>query len=253
MTEDTKGNGTLIARAYGELKNDIIRGRLTPHEKLRVEHLKRDYGVSGGTLREALTMLMADRLVEAEGQRGFRVKAISPEDLLDLNRIRVLLEQEAIRQAVEHGDEAWEATVVTAFHLLNKTTRAFAENREDQTLFEQWEERHRAFHLALFSAAPSEWLRYFLAMAYQQYERYRHLFLEMAKTTYKGRDAHGEHAAILDAVLTRDGDLAARLIKDHISRSIAEWAEYFEQVGKVAPGKGTPPAAARKGKGRPAS
>lgn len=249
MTDDAKG-GTLIARAYSELKADIIRGRLTPHEKLRVEHLKRDYGVSGGTLREALTMLMADRLVEAEGQRGFRVKAISPEELIDLNRIRVLLEKEAIKQSVEHGDEEWEAGVVTAFHLLSRTTRAFAENPDDSLVLEQWEERHRAFHLALIAASPSDWLRYFLAMAYQQYERYRHLFLEVAKSTYKGRDPHAEHAAIMDAVLMRDGELAAKLIEEHVSRSIEEWAEYFEKAGMVVPpASGTGRAkAARKGR-----
>ena len=235
MNDETKG-GTLIAKAYNELKADIIRGRLTPHEKLKVEHLKRDYGVSGGTLREALTMLMADRLVESEGQRGFRVKAISPDELIDLNRIRVLLEKEAIRQAVEHGDEEWEAAVVTSFHLLTKTTRAFAANPSDVSLLEQWEERHRAFHLALVSASPSGWLQYFLHMAYQQYERYRHLFLEVAQLTYKDRNPQAEHTDIVDAVLARDGDLAARLTEEHISRSIDEWAEYFEKSGMVAPG-----------------
>lgn len=252
MTDDAKG-GTLIARAYNELKEDIIRGRLTPHSKLRVEHLKRDYGVSGGTLREALTMLMADRLVESEGQRGFRVKAISPEELIDLNRIRVLLEKEAIRQSVENGDEAWEAGVITAFHLLTRTTQAFAKNPEDMGVLEHWEERHRAFHLALISASPSEWLRYFLSMAYQQYERYRHLFLEVAKTTYKGRDPHAEHAAIVDAVLKRDGELAAQLIEEHVSRSIEEWAEYFEKTGMMSSGIGIPAPASPKGKGRRAS
>lgn len=248
MSEDNKGSGTLIARAYNELKSDIIRGRLTPDEKLRVEHLKRDYGVSGGTLREALTMLMADRLVESEGQRGFRVKAISPEELIDLNRIRVLLEKEAIRQSIAHGDEDWEAGVITSFHLLTNSTRAFAANPDDAAVLEQWEERHRAFHLALIAASPSEWLRYFLAMAYQQYERYRHLFLEVAKSTYKGRDPHAEHGAIVDAVLARDGDLAAQLIEDHVSRSIEEWAEYFEKVGMTAP-RGTT-SLPNKGKGK---
>lgn len=252
MTDEAKG-GTLIVRAYNELKADIIRGRLTPHEKLRVEHLKRDYGVSGGTLREALTMLMADRLVESEGQRGFRVKAISPEELIDLNRIRVLLEKEAIRQSVEHGDEDWEAGVITSFHLLTRTTQAFAENPEDVAVLQQWEERHRAFHLSLIAASPSEWLRYFLSMAYQQYERYRHLFLEVAKTSYKDRDPHAEHVAIVDAVLMRDGELAAKLIEEHISRSIEEWAEYFEKVGMLAPGGVDPAQAKPKGRGRRAS
>lgn len=229
--------GTLITRAYNQLKSDIISGKLTPHEKLRVEHLKRDYNVSSGTLREALTMLMADRLVVAEGQRGFRVRDISPQDMLDLNRIRVLLEMEAIRQAVEHGDEEWEAKVVTTFHLLTKSTRAFAADPDDEQRLAQWEERHREFHLALVAAAPSEWLRFFLSMAYQQYERYRHLFLEVAKTTYKDRDPHAEHTAIVEAVLDRDGDKAADLVRQHITLSIEEWSEYFTKVGMIEPGE----------------
>jgi DNA-binding GntR family transcriptional regulator len=235
MTETEKGKeGTLISRAYSQLKADIICGRLSPREKLRVEHLKRDYDVSSGTLREALTMLMADRLVVAEGQRGFRVRDISPRELIDLNRIRVLLEMEAIRQAVEYGDEEWEAKVVTASHLLTKITRTFAENPEDETLLAQWEQRHREFHLALVEASPSEWLRYFLAMAYQQYERYRHLFLEVVKTTYKGRDPHAEHLEIVEAALARDGDRAAELLKQHVNLSIEEWAEYFTRAGLIS-------------------
>lgn len=225
--------GTLISRAYTQLKADIISGRLSPREKLRVEHLRRDYDVSSGTLREALTMLMADRLVVSEGQRGFRVRDISPRELIDLNRIRVLLEMEAIRQAVTYGDEAWEAKVVTAFHLLTNSTRAFAENPDDEEVLALWESRHRDFHLTLVEASPSEWLRYFLAMAYQQYERYKHLFLEVAKTTYKGRDPHAEHNAIVEAVLARDGEMAAELIKRHITLSIEEWAEYFMRAGMI--------------------
>lgn len=232
MTETAK-EGTLISRTYSQIKADIISGRLTPREKLRVEHLKFEYDVSSGTLREALTMLMADRLVVSEGQRGFRVRDISPRELIDLNRIRVLLEMEAIRQAVKHGDEEWEAKVVTAFHLLTKSTQAFAANMDDEGALAQWEERHREFHLALIDASPSEWLRYFLAMAYQQYERYRHLFLEVAKTTYKGRNPHAEHGAIVDAVLARDGDLAAELIRQHVTLSIEEWAEYFTRAGMI--------------------
>lgn len=238
--EEKSKDSTLISRTYQELKSDIIRGRIPPHEKLRVEHLRRNYDVSSGTLREALTMLMADRLVEAEGQRGFRVKSISPEELIDLNRIRVLLEKEAIRQSIEHGDEDWEASVVTAFHLLKKSTLVFAENPEDKDIMEQWEERHRAFHLALIAASPSDWLRYFLSMAYQQYERYRHLFIEVVKSTYRGRDPHAEHAAIVDAVLARDADLAAELIEKHIVLSIDEWAEYFEKSGMMGVGVADP-------------
>ncbi len=69
---------TLIERAYAQLRDDIIEGRLAPGEKLRVEHLKEHYRVGAGTLREAITQLVSDALVVAEGQRGFRRAAGAP-------------------------------------------------------------------------------------------------------------------------------------------------------------------------------
>ena len=228
---DAATSGTLVEKAHAALKKDIISGRHLPGEKLRVEHLKRDYGVGGGTLREALTLLIADKLVVAEGQRGFRVALVSAEDLVDLSRIRILLEKEAIRQAIAHGDDEWEASVVSAAHILSRASKAFAGNPRDEAVFDEWERRHRAFHLSLISAAPSEWTRYFLTVAYQQYERYRHMFLAVAKDFYKDRDAEAEHVAILDAVLARDADTAVRLIEEHLTRSLDEWVGFFEKEG----------------------
>lgn len=224
-------SGTLVEKAHEALRQNIIAGLHQPGEKLRVEHLKDLYGVSSGTLREALTMLIADKLVIAEGQRGFRVAFVSIEDLIDLSRIRVILEKEAITQAIAYGDSDWEASVVSSFHVLGRAAKAFAEAPEDEAAFDEWEHRHRAFHLALISAAPSEWIRYFLTVSYQQYERYRHMFLEVASEFYKDRDAQEEHEAILEAVLARDAAKAVILIEEHLTRSIDEWVAYFEKVG----------------------
>ena len=86
---------TLIERAYEQLRDDIVDGHLAPDEKLRVEHLKARYGVSAGTLREAITRLVSDALVITEGQRGFRVAPIAVADLQDLTNLRVHIEIDA--------------------------------------------------------------------------------------------------------------------------------------------------------------
>ncbi|MCK9507192.1 MAG: GntR family transcriptional regulator, partial [Pigmentiphaga sp.] len=88
---------TLVESAYAALRRDIIEGKLMPGLKLRVEHLKDDYGVGAGTLREALALLVSDALVLTQGQRGFRVAPISAEDFEDITRNRMLLECEALR------------------------------------------------------------------------------------------------------------------------------------------------------------
>ena len=75
---------TLVEGAYQRLRRDIIEGVHAPGEKLRVEHLKDQYEVGAGTLREALLLLVTDALVVAQGQRGFRVAPISIADFEDI-------------------------------------------------------------------------------------------------------------------------------------------------------------------------
>ena len=78
---DSGASRTLTEQTYNDLRTDIVEGRLLPGSKLRIEHLRQRYQVGAGTLREALTRLVSDALVTAEGQRGFRVSPIAMDDL----------------------------------------------------------------------------------------------------------------------------------------------------------------------------
>ncbi|MDP2021953.1 MAG: GntR family transcriptional regulator, partial [Hydrogenophaga sp.] len=132
---------TLAERAYLNLRQDVICGKLAPGEKLRVEHLKDQYQVGASTLREALSLLVSDALVSAEGQRGFRVAPISLTDLEDVTNTRVMLETEALRQSIRHGGAQWEAALRTSYQLLTQA--------EDPALAPEpqlWELRNKNFH-----------------------------------------------------------------------------------------------------------
>ncbi len=200
---------TLVESAYRALRRDIIEGRLAPGEKLRVEHLKDDYGVGAGTLREALSLLISDALVVSQGQRGFRVAPVSLDDFEDITRTRVMLECDALRQSIAMGDDAWEGNLLSAFHRLTKAE----EKRIGTDDREEWEERNRIFHEVLISACPSRWLKHFLAILYQQAERYRRLSLFLQPIP---RDIHEEHEALLQAAMTRDANKAAAILAEHI-------------------------------------
>lgn len=201
---------TLVESAYRDLRRDIIEGRLAPGTKLRVEHLKDSYGVGAGTLREALSLLVADALVVSQGQRGFRVAPMSLKDFEDVTRVRVMLECEALRQSIEQGDDAWEADVLAAFHRLTKAEEKRIAAPAD---LDEWEERNRIFHEMLIAACPSPWIKHFLALLYQQAERYRRLSLFLQPIP---RDVHGEHASLLKSVLARDAEQACALLGEHI-------------------------------------
>src|SRR5215203_3219857 len=79
---------TVSSAVYGRIRADILCGSLPPGMKLKLENLRQTYDVSINTLRETLSRLAADGLVEAEGQRGFNVIPASFSDLVDITETR---------------------------------------------------------------------------------------------------------------------------------------------------------------------
>jgi DNA-binding GntR family transcriptional regulator len=207
---------TLVEGAYLALRNDIIKGVHTPSSKLKVEHLKDIYQVSGGTLREALALLVADSLVYAEGQKGFFVSPMSLKDFKEITQLRVMLEKQALKQSIENGNDKWEADVISAHHRLALAEQKLAigdiEQRSAQ--FSLWEERNAAFHASLVSACESRWILQFIGILYQQSERYRSIGVQYG--TNLKRDLHAEHEALKDAALARDVHLCSEILAEHI-------------------------------------
>ena len=211
FAEDDAPPRTLVEGAYLQLRRDIVEGRLQPGEKLRVEHLKDNYEVGAGTLREALALLLSDALVVAEGQRGFRVAPISMADLADLTRTRILLETEALRRSIRHGDARWAAELTAAFDDLTRIEDKLG-NRASPKV-RKWETLNRNFHEALIAGYESPWLRYMLGILYRQSERYRRIAL-ISRT--QPRDVHAEHTEIYECAIERDARRACAALEKHI-------------------------------------
>jgi len=206
--DDDAGARTLIERAYARLRGDIVEGRLAPGEKLRVEHLKDRYGVGAGTLREAITRLVSDALVIAEGQRGFRVAPITVEDLQDLTQLRLHLEIDALRRSVRRGDEAWRAALRDAYECLS----AFEQPIHPQHR-RRWERLNTRFHEALIAAHPSAWTQRVLRQLARHGERYRRYAMTVPGS---GRDVHAEHTQIYEAAMAGEELRAALALEAHI-------------------------------------
>jgi DNA-binding GntR family transcriptional regulator len=86
------------------IRRRILEGDLAPGTPLREEALSREYDVARHSLRSALRILQGDGIVQIEPNRGARVKSLSPEDVRALSELRIALEVEAARMALErHG------------------------------------------------------------------------------------------------------------------------------------------------------
>jgi len=166
---------TLAERAVTLLQRDILSGALRPGSKLVVADLVDRYGIGATPVREGLSRLVAHGLVSAIGQRGFRVARISQDDLRDITSVRRLVEVEALRLAIAHGRDEWEAGIVASLHRLqlfaSRSQEAFREGSAE------FDDVHRGFHTALLAACGSPRLLEFHRSLYDQAYRYRRLMM----------------------------------------------------------------------------
>src|ERR1700737_2628572 len=105
MAIETTKEISLVHQGYQTLRARIVRGDYEPNMRLRLDALQQNLGLSSSPLREALTPLVSEGVVEMEGGRGFRVAQISLAEFKELTYLRILIEGDALRRSVECGDD----------------------------------------------------------------------------------------------------------------------------------------------------
>lgn len=225
---DTNSKQNLGVSAYHWLKHDIIRGVFTPGEKLRMSGLKERYGLGIGPLREALSQLVAEHLVVAISQRGYRVAPMSLSELADLYDARAQLEGLLLELAIQRGGDDWEAEILAKAHTLAKVTEV---NSPEEQL-EVWDARHKAFHTAIVAGCDSPHLLKVREGLFDQVERYRHLWLR--ETVFSGEALtrkRDEHEALVEVILSRDIPRAARMMREHLMTPVPIITEAMQRQG----------------------
>ncbi len=191
-------------RAYLALRDAILSGEIAPGERLKVETLKSTYATGASPVREALSLLTSDQLVERRDQRGFRVAQASKEQFEEILNLRCKLEDLALQTSLMKATKEWEDRLVLAHHHMSRAYNAPAK---------EFEEHHKAFHMALISACESPILLRFCDQLYSLNVRYRN-FAGKSKG-YAKRDVAEEHNEIFQAAVDRDTTRASELLASH--------------------------------------
>ncbi|MGK0600899.1 DNA-binding transcriptional regulator CsiR [Yokenella regensburgei] len=198
---------------YRWLKNDIIRGVYQPDEKLRMSGLTERYALGVGPLREALSQLVAERLVTVVNQKGYRVAPMSEQELLDIFDARANMEAMLVGLAIERGGDEWEAELLARAHLLNKLESTDA----SESMLDEWDLRHQAFHTAIVGGCGSQYLLQMRERLFDLAARYRYIWLRTTVLSVEMlEDKHIQHHTLLDAILARDTARASNLMREHL-------------------------------------
>ncbi|MFT4044321.1 MAG: GntR family transcriptional regulator [Gordonia sp. (in: high G+C Gram-positive bacteria)] len=199
----TSPPSTPTGTVYERLLSDIVSGDLISGEILAENRLAARYGTSRTPIREALLCLERERLVERRG-RGFRVRTGHAGDILEIYEIRTELEGLAARNAAWHHTEL---EIARLLHI-HEETRTTEDPDVQRRLNSQW---HRALWEAGHNAALTDMLN---ALSYQL----RVISREHPLVHDVALDIE-EHAAVLEAVQSRDGEAANRAAVRHLDRN----------------------------------
>lgn len=163
--------GTVVSVVAVALRRDIAFGDLPPDAKLKIETLRSRYGGSNHSVREALTQLVSEGLVESTAQRGFRVASATAADLQDIIRLRSELEPIALTWSMQKSDVSWEGRLVAGLHALNRATEALLDDPDGAVM--AWDEAGRGLHQGLIEGCGSPRMIRAVSQLYDQSRRFR--------------------------------------------------------------------------------
>jgi DNA-binding GntR family transcriptional regulator len=200
-----RGRVSSALSPYETLLREILRGELLPGEALTELSLAERLAVSRTPIREALTRLEQDGLLKRTS-RGMVLRERSPEEILDIYEVRILLEADAARSAAERR---LALDVITMKRIAGEVEAMGAGDDPDAIA-----EANREFHRAVWRAAHNEPILDLLQRIHRHLARYPATTL-----SYPGRReaALSEHRLLIAAIEARDGEKAVQASTRHFT------------------------------------
>ena len=199
--------------AYRRLRDDIIQWRLEPGTPLGEVETAERIGVSRTPVREALSRLAAEGLVDTGTGRTARVSAHSRDSIQQLFELREALETQAARLAAKRRDAAVFESLRAEFLTTPPTTAAPDAPADDQRTYVLAD----ALDAAIDDAADSAYLRTALRDLRGHLARVRR---NAHSNPGRLERATAEHVLIIDAILAGDENLAAQATAVHLHNSL---------------------------------
>ena len=203
------------AEAYLKLRNEIVSGRFHPNERLVEADLARLLGAGRNAIRAALVRLDQEGLVVLEPNRGARVRLVSDREALEIEEVRVILEQMIIRHA---------ALRVTAADLRD-LRRSLSEMRERLRQGNPlgYSELNAEFHQRIWTIADHGTAGRLLANLKSQSIRFQFRTILRPGRTERSLQ---EHEQIVEALASRDPDASEAAMRQHLSQVVQtlQWA-----------------------------
>jgi DNA-binding GntR family transcriptional regulator len=221
--------------AYGFIRGQLLEGRIRSGTRLSSRALAREIGVSFIPVREAITQLAAEGLVDHEPGVGTFAARVGRQDIEELYDLREALEVHAIASAARRIDDAgiqevegWNAKLCAL-----AAARKQGQTSLDDEDLKQWTHADAEFHQALLRAAGNTRM----VRAVQDLRVLTQVFRSqrLLRPPEDLETACEQHAALIGCLRTRDAELAKKLMSDHIRFSCRNALLSYQEQREQSP------------------
>jgi DNA-binding GntR family transcriptional regulator len=190
--------------ALQALRERIRDGQLRPGERLRVDELTQELGMSPTPIREAMRLLQADRLVDYRPHHGIVVAEVSVGTTVEVYHLRAMLEPLATELAVPKltEDEVAELERLHERHAGARTSTTEAAAADP----------NRAWHWAIYDASGWPMLNNLIRQLWEAFP-WRTMWALPGRMNLSLK----QHEAVMAAIRKRDARRAAERMHDHVT------------------------------------
>jgi DNA-binding GntR family transcriptional regulator len=204
---------------YDVLLKQLMSLEIKPGERIGVDKLARDLGVSQTPIREALTQLEAQGLVVKVHLSGYRAAPqLTRKQFDDLCELRLLLEPAAAAKAAELMSAGELDDIVALTKRMTEPAPG-----DPQSAYNAFAQNDARFHAAIAKASQNELL--YDVISHQRVHLHLFRLQFYARVT---QDAVVEHAKILEAFRRKEPAAAAAAMRSHIETAHARFKDVYK-------------------------
>lgn len=211
----------LTDEIYTLIKEKILTHNIAPGVKINIDQLARNLEVSNIPIREALSRLSAEGLVETIPYKGMYVANLSLQELDEMLEIRMELECLALRKAVSQIPEQLLDQLHRDMQAWKQLTHEHNEDRIQ--LIAEMNER---LHGLILQYCHNHSLQSLIHTYIEKIQRYWVLsqaYVDPVALQYEWE----EHMKIIQALIHRDSSAAAQALQEHLQKSYVRTREVF--------------------------
>ncbi|USX16838.1 GntR family transcriptional regulator [Oxalobacteraceae bacterium OTU3CAMAD1] len=188
-----------------QIEEMIAVGVFKPGQHLDETELATRFGVSRTPIRETLIQLASMGLVVIRPRRGAIVAELGPQQLVEMFEVMSELESTCGRLAARRMTPEEQKALLAAHEACLAAMQA---HEPDDYYY-----KNEVFHEAIYAGSHNQFLIEQTRNLYRRLRPYRRLQLRVRDRL---ANSYREHEGVVQAIVSGDGDLAARLLRDHV-------------------------------------